>query len=84
MGKCRYAAIVVSLVVVLGGCASSEEWSTWKDHPSHFSSGDHMFFSLRNREGTGPRVTRQDVAAARSQGWWGKSVTVGQEQIIER
>jgi hypothetical protein len=29
-------------------------------------------------------VTRQDVAMARNEGWWGKPVTVSQEQILER
>lgn len=85
MRKLGSAVIVGGLIVVLGGCATSEEWTTWKNHPAHFSSGDHLYFSLRNREGGGrTTVTRHDLAAAQAQGWWGKSVTVGQEQIIER
>lgn len=77
-----YLAVVA--LVALGGCATSEEWATWKSHPTHFASGSHMGFSLRNREGSQPRVTRQDIAAARDEGWWGKPVTVSQEQILER
>lgn len=69
---------------LLAGCASSEEWRTWREHPTHFASGDHFFFSTRNREGSAPRVTRQDVAMARDQGWWGKPITVSQEAILER
>jgi len=69
---------------LLGGCASGEEWQTWREHPTHFASGDHFFFSTRNREGSAPRVTRQDVAMARDQGWWGKPITVSQEAILER
>lgn len=79
------------LLVVLGaalaataGCASSEEWQTWKSHPTHFASGEHLGFSLRNREGGNAKVTRQDIAMARDEGWWGKPITVSQEQIIER
>jgi hypothetical protein len=71
-------------LLVTAGCATGEEWTTWKEHPTHFASGDHMFFSTRNREGARPRVTRQDIAMARDQGWWGKPITVSQEQILER
>ena len=71
-------------LLMLAGCATSEEWQTWKEHPTHFASGSHMFFSTRNREGSQPRVTREDIAMARDQGWWGKPITVSQEQILER
>ena len=36
------------------GCATGEEWATWKAHPTHFASGEHMFFSVRNKEGSAP------------------------------
>lgn len=73
-----------TVLLAASGCASSDEWKTWRDHPTHFASGDHMFFSTRNSEGSSPRVTRQDIAMARDQGWWGKAITVNQEQILER
>lgn len=76
--------LVGSVLLAATGCATSEEWATWRAHPTHFASGDHLFFSTRNREGRAPRVTRQDIAMAREQGWWGKPVTVSQEQILER
>ncbi|HXH81683.1 MAG TPA: hypothetical protein VNN07_02005 [Candidatus Tectomicrobia bacterium] len=71
-------------LLVTTGCATGEEWDTWRSHPTHFASGDHLFFSTRNREGGPARVTRQDIALAREQGWWGKPITVSQEQILER
>ena len=71
-------------LLALTGCATSEEWATWKAHTSHFASGDHFFFSTRNSEGGSPRVTRHDITVARDQGWWGKPITVSQDQIIER
>jgi hypothetical protein len=72
-------------LVLLVGCATSEEWDTWKSHPAHFASGDHMVFSVRNTEATkAARVTRQDVALAREQSWWGKAITVEQGQILEQ
>jgi hypothetical protein len=66
------------------GCASGEEWKTWKEHPTHFASGDHLFFSARNGEGAPPRVKRTDITLARDEGWWGKPIAVSQEQILER
>jgi hypothetical protein len=76
--------LIGGALVVVAGCATSEEWRTWKEHPTHYASGDHGFFSLRNREGTSAKVTRDDIALARDQGWWGKPITVSSEQILER
>jgi hypothetical protein len=70
--------------MAVAGCASGEEWRTWKDHPTHFASGEHLFFSTRNKEGAPPRVKRQDIVLAREEGWWGKPIAVSQEQILER
>jgi hypothetical protein len=76
--------LIGGAIVTLAGCASGEEWRTWKEHPTHYASGDHGFFSLRNREGTAAKVTRGDIALARDQGWWGRPITVSSEQILER
>jgi hypothetical protein len=73
--------LLLALTILTTGCASSQEWADWKQHPAHFASGDHAFFSVRNREGTTARVTRGDVASARSENWWGKAITVSSEQI---
>jgi hypothetical protein len=70
--------------MLVAGCATNEEWATWKQHPTHFASGEHGFFSLRNQADQAKRVTRQDIALARDQGWWGRPITVAQEQIQER
>lgn len=84
--RVRIRALLVTLAAAAAatGCATSEQWAEWREHSSHFASGDHLFFSARNREGASPRVTRQDIALAREQGWWGRPVTVSQEQILER
>ena len=76
------SAVIVGLL--LAGCASTEEWRTWREHPAHFASGDHLSFSVRNTEGKGPHVLRRDLAMARDEAWWGKAVSVGQDQILER
>ena len=76
--------LLTAVLVVSAGCATSEEWNTLYEHRTHFASGDHMGFSLRNSEGAAPKVTRQDITLARDEGWWGKPITVSQEQILER
>lgn len=82
----RRRLIISSILtgLLLAGCASTNEWRTWREHPTHFASGDHLSFSIRNTEGAGPQVSRRDVAMARDEAWWGKPVAVGQDQIIER
>jgi hypothetical protein len=80
----RVVLPLLGATALLAGCATSEEWETWKNQPAHFASTDHLYFSVRNQTGKSPRVTREDIAAAREQGWWGRPVTVGQEQILER
>jgi hypothetical protein len=78
------AGTLMLVAMAVAGCATGEEWAAWKSHPAHFASAEHMVFSVRNREGGTPTVARTDIALAGSEGWWGKTVTVGQEQILER
>jgi hypothetical protein len=80
----RLRILSAAVALLAAGCASGEDWATWKAHPTHFASGAHLGFSVRNREGHSARVTREDITIARDEGWWGKAVTVGQEQILER
>ena len=76
--------LFAAVLVGMAGCASSEEWSTWYEHRTHFASYDHMGFSMRNSEGSAPKVTRKDVTLARDEAWWGKPITIASEQILER
>src|SRR5206468_10150365 len=41
-GMRRIGAVlsILSVGVVVAGCATSTEWDTWKSHPAHFASGD--------------------------------------------
>ena len=84
MRKLAFGFPALPALLLLMGCATAEEWDTWKAHTSHFASGDHLKFSWRNGEDKASRVTRGDVALARDQNWWGKAITVDQQQIIER
>jgi hypothetical protein len=70
----RTAWTLAGLALVLGGCASAEDWARWRQHPTHFASGTHYAFSARNRESIAPRLRQGDTAAATREGWWGQSV----------
>lgn len=71
-------------LVLTAGCATSEEWAVWRQNNAHFASLDHFKFSNRNREGQSSRVTRADVQKARGQNWWGRAITVAQEELLEK
>ena len=76
--------MVLGVALTLGACASSEQWAEWRAHTTHFASGQHATFSLRNNnDGSNPRVTRADVETARTETWWGKAITVSPDQIFQ-
>ncbi len=75
--------LLMGIGLTTGACATSAEWAEWKKHPAHFASGDHLFFSFRNTEGSAPRVTKRDIEMARAEVWWGKAITVSPQQIFE-
>jgi hypothetical protein len=74
-------AVLLASVVAGTGCAS-ETWKEWRSHPSHFASGDHMTFSLKN-QGKTPRVSSADTRLASTQSWWGSLVVVRADQIFQ-
>ena len=69
----RRLILVVGIAVAIGGCASSQEWEDWKSHSSHFASGEHLSFSVKNRFRSGARgeVTSTDGKEATQDKWWG-------------
>lgn len=71
-------------LLLMAGCATSEEWATWKQNSAHFASLEHFQFSMKNAPGESPRVSRDDLEAARAQNWWGRPITVRQEELLER
>ena len=74
--------IVTAVAAVTLGCATSQQWSDWKGHPTHFASDDHLRFSLDTPE-RATRIMRTDMQKARDQVWWGNPITVSQDQIVE-
>ncbi len=81
--RAKRLVMLAGVLALVGGCATGEEWAEWRNHPTHFASGQHLGFSVRNTEGSPPRVRRSDVEAARVESWWGKPVTVSPEQIFQ-
>jgi len=79
------ATLTVAILFLTGACATSEDWKVWREHSTHFASGEHGFFSLRNnRDGSDPRVYRSDIEDARNQNWWGNYViNVSPNQILQ-
>ena len=84
LGFSRRLLLAGAALVLTAGCATSEEWAIWRQNSAHFASLDHIKFSNRNREGQSARVTREDVQKAREQNWWGRAITVAQEELLER
>lgn len=82
----RVAGIALIAVAALtGACASREDWNVWRSHTSHFASGEHGVFSVRNnKEGANPRVSRTDIERARQQDWWGLyQVAVSPDRVFQ-
>jgi hypothetical protein len=63
------------------GCATSQEMATWRAHSTHFASGSHAFFSLRNDTWSRPDVTRR-ISGAHAEAWWGDPVTVNSDEVL--
>jgi len=82
--KITLAAALLGVAFLACDRASSDQWADWRGHTTHFASGEHGMFSLRNNlEGTNPKVTRLDIEASRTQNWWGKQISVEPGQIIQ-
>ena len=79
------AALTVAVLFLTGACATSEDWKVWREHNTHFASGEHGFFSLRNnKDGSDPKVYRSDIEDARAQNWWGLyAINVSPNQVIQ-
>ena len=79
------ATLIISVLFLTGACATSEDWKVWLSHTTHFASGDHGFFSMRNnKDGSNPSVARSDIEGARTQNWWGLyAITVSPSQIFQ-
>jgi hypothetical protein len=75
-------ALLSFVAVVAGTGCSSATYKEWKSHSTHFASGDHMAFSLKN-QGKTPKVSSTDTREAAAQSWWGDPVVVRADQIFQ-
>jgi hypothetical protein len=66
--------LIAAVMFSMSGCASSQDWAYWRDHPTHFATGGHLTFSMNNDNVYYPTVTETDVRLARDYGWWGDQV----------
>jgi hypothetical protein len=81
--RVRVFLLLLGGAVAGSACASSEQWAEWRQHSSHFASGDHLFFSMRHQgDNPTPRVSRRDVDEARAQSWWGQPIVVRPDQLF--
>ena len=85
--RSRIVPVILILAVpcLSGACASAADWQVWRSHTSHFASGEHGLFSLRNnKDASNPRVARSDMENSRQQTWWGiYAINVDQSQIFQ-
>ena len=79
------AALIAGILFLTGACASSDDWGMWRSHSTHFASGEHGFFSMRNnKDGSNPKVYRSDIEASRQENWGGLyAITVSPSQIFQ-
>ena len=70
----NWLPMVLALVLVSTGCATQREWETWRAHPTHFATDNHLSFSVTNAVAGAPRVTPDLMAQAKSEGWWGRNI----------
>ncbi len=77
--------LIAGTLVATGACATGEDWKMWQSHSTHFASGEHGFFSMRNnKDGSNPQVYRSDIEDSRQQNWWGLyAITVSPSQIFQ-
>jgi len=80
--RVRRGVLIATLAVGLSACASGEDWAEWRSHKTHFASGEHMAFSLKNM-GSTPHVNRSDQSESTAQSWWGKPVMPRPGQVFE-
>jgi hypothetical protein len=76
---------LAAAVLLMTGACSSQDGQVWREHTTHFASGEHAFFSMKNnKDGSNPKVTRLDIEDARNQNWWGVyAITVDPKQILQ-
>jgi len=70
------AILMTGLLFAVSGCAASTraDLQAEQEHGAHFASWQHMGYSLFRD--TPQKTTRQDIAAAEREKWWGDVIRV--------
>ena len=69
-----FLPLILGLVIVSTGCAATHrEWEVWRAHPTHYATGNHLAFSMKNMVGARPQVTTELMDQAKGEGWWGRN-----------
>src|SRR5258705_7181892 len=69
-----FLPLILGAVILSTGCAATHrEWEVWRTHPTHYATGNHLSFSMKNMVGAAPQVTPEMMDQAKGEGWWGKS-----------
>ena len=70
----NWLPMVMALALVSTGCATQREWGTWRAHPTHFATDNHLSFSVTSAVAGAPRITPELMQVAKSEGWWGRNI----------
>lgn len=69
-------ALASFALLAQAGCATPEQWNTWRSHDTHFASGQHASFSFRNQGPQAEQVRPTDPAKAQAENWWGRRLSM--------
>jgi hypothetical protein len=73
-------ALTSLALLTQAGCATPEQWAAWRQHSTHFASGQHAVFSFRNQGTEAEHVRRTDPETARAETWWGRELPVAPDR----
>lgn len=69
-----FLPLILGAVILSTGCAATHrEWEVWRAHPTHYATGNHLAFSMKNMVGAAPQVTPDLMDQAKGEGWWGRN-----------
>src|SRR5258706_12253978 len=69
-----FLPLILGAVILSTGCAATHrEWEVWRAHPTHYATGNHLSFSMKNMVGAAPQVTPELMDQAKGEGWWGRN-----------
>lgn len=72
---CLVMAVIGFVLAGPLGCVTTQQWETFKSHPTMYASGKHLWFSWKNCDLTRYIfVSEDDLIVAEKEDWWGDPV----------